>query len=81
MPAAYLPRSFAVAGATMMRSAPWPSRVCGMGSGPSNKDVRAGSDASAENVSAPMNRCASSVRIGATWMPASTSRRHTSTAL
>ena len=81
MPAAYLPSSFAVAGATTTRSALWPSRVCGIGSGPSNSEVRAGSDASAENVSAPTNRCASSVRTGATCTPASTSRRHTSTAL
>src|SRR4029077_15431086 len=51
------------------------------GSVPSNSDVCAGSDASAENVSGPMNRCASSVRTGATWTPASTRRRHTSTAL
>ena len=63
------------------RSALWPSRVCGIGSGPSNSDVRAGSDASAENVSAPTKRCASSVSTGATCTPASTSRRQTSTAL
>ena len=50
MPAAYLPSSFAVAGATTTRSAVCPRRVCGIGSGPSNSDVRAGSDASAENV-------------------------------
>ena len=59
MPAAYLPMSLAVAGATTTRSAVWPRRVCGIGSGPPNSDVRAGSEASAENVSAPTNRCAS----------------------
>ena len=43
----------AVAGATTTRSQFWPSRVCGIGSGPSNSDVRAGSDASAEKVERP----------------------------
>ena len=81
IPAAYFPSTLAVAGATITRSAPWPSRVCGMGSGESNSDVRAGSDASAENVSAPTKRRASSVSTGATWAPPSTSRRQTSIAL
>ena len=66
MPAAYLPMSFAVAGATTTRSAVWPRRVCGIGSGPPKSDVRAGSDASAEKVSAPTNRWASSVSTGIT---------------
>ena len=81
IPAAYFPRTRAVQGATTMRSADWPSRVCGMGSGPSHSEVRAGSLARAEKVSGPMNRVASSVRTGATWAPASKSRRQTSTAL
>ncbi len=92
IPAAYFPSSLAVAGATITRSARCPSRVCGIGSGapppsppprPSDpkSDVRAGSDASAENVSAPTKRWASSVRTGETNAPASTSRRQTSTAL
>ena len=49
--------------------------------GASHSDVRAGSDASAEKVRAPTKRGASWVRTGLTWAPASTSRRHTSTAL
>src|SRR5688500_10483598 len=52
-----------------------------MGSAPSNSDVRAGSDASAEKVTAPTNRSESWVSAGATCAPASTSRRQTSTAL
>ena len=81
MPCVYLPMTRAVAGATTIRSALRPSRVCGIGSGPSKSEVRAGSDARAENVSAPMKRCASSVSTGTTCAPASTSRRQTSTAL
>jgi hypothetical protein len=81
IPAAYLPMSLAVAGATSTRSADCPSRVWGMGSGPSKREVRAGSEARAEKVSGPTKRVASSVRTGATWAPASTSRRQTSTAL
>ena len=81
MPAAYLARRVAVAGATTMRSARRPRRVCGIGSGPSKSWERAGSEASAENVRAPTKRCASAVRTGATWAPASTSWRQTSTAL
>ena len=46
--------SRAVAGATTITSAPWPRRVCGIGSGLSHSDVRAGSDASAENVTASL---------------------------
>src|SRR5262245_7212809 len=52
-----------------------------MGAGDSNSVVRAVSEASAENVSAPTKRNASAVRTGATYPPASTSRRQTSTAL
>ena len=44
-----------------------------MGSGASNSDVRAGSDASAEKVSAPTKRNESSVSTGMTCAPASTS--------
>ena len=81
MPAAYFPSSFAVAGATTTRSADWPSFVCGIASGASNNDVRAGSEASAEKVTSPTKRSASAVRTGATCADASTSRRQTSTAL
>ncbi len=71
----------AVAGTTTTRSAACPSRVCGMGDDSSHSDLWAGSDASAENVTAPTKRVASSVSTGVTWMPASTRRRQTSTAL
>src|SRR5690606_6436018 len=71
----------AVAGATRTRSADCPSRVCGIGSGSSNSDVRARSDASAENVVSPTKRRAPRVSTGTTWAPPSTSRRQTSTAL
>ena len=43
-------------GTTTTRSAPWPSRVCGIGSASSNSDVWTGSDASAENVTSPTKR-------------------------
>src|SRR5437764_10791836 len=64
-----------------MTSAVWPSWVCGIGSGPSNSDVRAGSEARAEKVRGATKRTAPSVRTGITWAPASTRRRQTSTAL
>ena len=73
--------SRAVAGATTTTSAVWPSRVCGMGWWSSNSDVRAGSEARAEKVVRPTKRVAPSVSTGSTWAPASTRRRHTSTAL
>ena len=71
----------AVAGTTTTRSAVWPSVVCGIGDDSSHSDRCTGSEASAENVTAPTNFVASSVSTGVTWMPASTSRRQTSTAL
>src|SRR3981189_1611820 len=52
-----------------------------MGSGASSRDVRAGSGASAEKVTAPTKRWASSVSTGTTCAPASTRRRHSSAAL
>ena len=58
-----------------------------VGHGPSSpsddvhSDVRTGSEASADRVTAPTKRSASAVITGTTWAPASTSRRHTSTAL
>ena len=60
----------------------WPRWVCGngVGLGP-QASVCTGSEASAEKVTSPTNRVASSVRTGTTCAPASTSRRHTSTAL
>ncbi len=58
-----------------------PSRVCGIGSGPSHREVRTGSDARAESVNGPTKRVAPRVMTGLTKAPASTSRRHTSTAL
>jgi hypothetical protein len=61
-----LPITLAVAGATTIRSVRCPSRVCGIGSLSSKSDVCAGSDASAENVTGPTKRVASSVRTGAT---------------
>ena len=42
MPAAYLPSTLAVAGATITRSALWPRRVCGIGSGRTVEQRRAG---------------------------------------
>ena len=64
MPAAYLPSTRAVAGATTMRSAAWPRRVCGMGSALVPQRVWAGSEPRAEKVTAPTKRVASSVRTG-----------------
>ena len=58
-----------------------PSRVCGIGVSSSHREVCAGSEASAEKVTAPTKRVASLVRTGITWAPASTRSRHTSTAL
>ena len=81
MPAAYAPMSRAVAGATTTRSADWPRRVCGMGSSSSHREVFTFSDASASKVVRPTKRLAPAVMTGTTWAPASTSRRHTSTAL
>src|SRR5437660_606324 len=71
----------AVAGATRTRSAVWPRRVWGIGSLSSHSEVRTRSDARAENVTSPTNRVASSDSTGMTWQPASTNRRHSSTAL
>ena len=77
IPAAYLPEQLGGGRAPRSRGPrPGPSRVCGMGSGASNSDVRAGSDASAENVSAPTKRRAScgehrrDVRAGVDQPPA-----------
>ena len=70
-----------MAGATTITSAARPRVVCGMGSASSNSDVRARSEASAENVTSPTKRVAPSVSTGDTKAPASTRRRHTSTAL
>src|SRR5204862_7704457 len=67
--------------ATSMRSAVWPSRVCGMACSSSHNDVCAFSDPSASNVVRPTNSSAPCVNTGMTYAPASTSRRHTSTAL
>ena len=71
----------AVAGATITRSACWPSRVCGIGIGPSHSAVCTGSLASALSVVRPMKCSAPLVITGATCAPASTRRRQTSTAL
>ena len=54
--------------------------VWGIGE-PRPTETLRGSEASAENVTAPTKRVASSVSTGSTWTPASTSRRQTSTAL
>ena len=70
-----------MAGATTIRSALWPSRVCGMGSGSSQSELRTGSDARADRVTGPTKRVAPRVITGLTNAPASTRRRHTSTAL
>src|SRR5271165_7296703 len=64
-----------------MRSAACPSRVWGSTMAPSHRPICAGSEAKASKVTLPTNRVARSVRTGATWMPASTSRRQISTAL
>ena len=63
-PPAYAPISRAVAGATTIRSARRPRLVCGIGSPESHSEMRAGSEASAENVRAPTNRVASGVSTG-----------------
>jgi hypothetical protein len=70
-----------VAGATTMRSADWPSRVCGMAETSSHTVVWVGSEPRASKVARPTNRVARSVSTGATCTPASTSRRQISTAL
>ena len=80
-PAAYAAMTCAVAGATIMRSARWPNLVCGMGDASSHKLVCTGSLDSAESVVRPIKRSALSVMTGTTWAPASTNRRHKSTAL
>src|ERR1700722_8092517 len=71
----------AVAGTTTIKSAVCPRRVWGMGVAASHSDGWAGADANPENVTAPTKRVASLVRTGITCAPASTKRRHTSTAL
>src|SRR5262245_26369527 len=71
----------AVAGTTTIRSADWPSRVCGIGSASPNSSVCTRSDASAENVVSPTKRRAPLVMTGTTWAPRSTRRRQTSMAL
>ena len=53
----------------------------GWGRRSSHSEVCTGSEASAEKVVSPTKRVAPSVRTGATWAPASTRRRQTSTAL
>ena len=81
-PIRYAAMSRAVAGATRIRSADWPSLVCGIGvSGSSQSRVRTGSLASADSVVVPRNRSAPAVITGMTWAPASTKRRLISTAL
>ena len=52
-----------------------------MGSGPSHRELRTGSEASADSVTGPTNRVAPRVITGLTKAPASIRRRHTSTAL
>ena len=72
-----------MAGATSTTSTDRARAMWGTGSPSSDvhNDVRTGSDARAERVTAPTKRSASAVITGTTWAPASTSRRHTSTAL
>ncbi len=53
VPVAYDAIRRAVAGATTIKSALWPRRVCGLGSPLSYSEVSAGSEATAENVAAP----------------------------
>src|SRR3954453_1554297 len=69
------------AGTTRKRSADWPRLVCGIGVSSSHRLVCTGSLASADNVVVPRKCSAPLVITGTTWAPASTSRRHTSTAL
>ena len=52
-----------------------------MGLSSSHSEDCTGSEASAEKVVSPTKRRAPAVMTGTTWAPASTSRRHTSTAL
>jgi len=73
--------SGAVAGATSTRSAVWPRCVCGIGCRSSHRLVQAGSEPSASKVVRPTKWSEPSVSTGITWAPASTRRRHTSTAL
>ena len=75
------PSTRAVAGATSTRSAVWPRWVCGIGWGSSHSDVHARSEPRASKVVRPTKWSAPSVRTGTTWAPASTRRRHSSTAL
>jgi hypothetical protein len=70
-----------VAGATTTTSADRPRRVWGMGSASSHSDDCAFSDATADSVTDPTKRAAPAVITGVTCAPASTSRRHSSTAL
>ena len=70
-----------MAGATTTRSARWPRVVCGLGSGLSHNEVRAGSEARAEKVVVVTKCSESGVRTGETKAPASTRRRQTSIAL
>ena len=73
IPEAYVPISFAVAGAINIRSASCPSVVCGIGSSTYHRDDLTGSDAKALNVTSPTNFFAAVVMIGETNAPASTS--------
>ena len=70
-----------MAGATRIRSALWPRRVCGIGLSSSHSEVCTGSLARAENVVRPTKCSAPAVITGTTCAPASTSRRQTSMAL
>src|ERR1700722_6595269 len=81
MPAAARASRSAVAGATMTRSAVWPSFTCGTSATPVQTSVVTGSPDSASHVGAPTKRSASCVGITRTLWPLSLKRRSSSHAL
>jgi hypothetical protein len=81
MPAAARASRSAVAGATMTRSAVWPSLTCGTSATPVQTSVVTGSPDSADHVGSPTKRRASGVGITRTECPDSFSSRSSSQAL
>src|SRR3984893_3878010 len=81
MPVAARASRSAVAGATMTRSAVWPSFTCGTSATPVQTSVVTASPDSASHVGAPTKRSASGVGITRTPWPLSLNRRSSSHAL
>ena len=71
----------AVAGATMMQSASWPSRTCGTRCASCHTSVATGLPDSASQVAAPTNLRAAEVGTTVTSQPVSVRPRRTSQAL